>query len=395
MNNVIFHIGMSKTGTTAIQKFLNLCDELSICNYFYKRDESVSYDTPTSGNGMELWRCIKSSKPDQAYEVLQSHFSSGFVPIISSENLCNFTSDEWRMLLEVIGACGSQSEFIVFIRDALPWSLSAYDQLIKRNGCSLPFEKWYLAITSIYQPLLDLYDVIGAAQIRAIHYEEGERNLLRKFFSALEFSDEFLERLPSKQVTNRSLSQLERQVLREINGKAGDLLSTQISDALIRRHHVPSEKESLSKSVKKDFILKYQHEVDMVNQLFFQGEPIVSVIPPDFQDSEEPEGSSAQLAIKDEGAEREEIYKTVISVMTDYLGCYRNESVIRHTTIIHTLCLNLEKYLNGGADSRIGLPVDFNPFAYAILNSDVVLAGVDPIQHFLAYGIKDGRPYKW
>lgn len=40
------------------------------------------------------------------------------------------------------------------------------------------------------------------------------------------------------------------------------------------------------------------------------------------------------------------------------------------------------------------LPTDFDAAVYLKLNSDVAKAGVDPIKHYLNYGIKEGRRYR-
>lgn len=40
------------------------------------------------------------------------------------------------------------------------------------------------------------------------------------------------------------------------------------------------------------------------------------------------------------------------------------------------------------------LPVDFAPEVYLLLNEDVRLAGFDPIDHYIACGLKEGRAYK-
>jgi hypothetical protein len=40
------------------------------------------------------------------------------------------------------------------------------------------------------------------------------------------------------------------------------------------------------------------------------------------------------------------------------------------------------------------LPVDFDPHEYLSVNDDVRIAGVDPVEHYLTYGITEGRAYK-
>lgn len=42
----------------------------------------------------------------------------------------------------------------------------------------------------------------------------------------------------------------------------------------------------------------------------------------------------------------------------------------------------------------VEIPADFDPSIYLELHADVKKAGVDPIQHYLQFGIKEGRAYK-
>lgn len=40
------------------------------------------------------------------------------------------------------------------------------------------------------------------------------------------------------------------------------------------------------------------------------------------------------------------------------------------------------------------LPADFEPALYLDLNPDVAKANADPVKHYLAHGIEEGRKYK-
>lgn len=45
-------------------------------------------------------------------------------------------------------------------------------------------------------------------------------------------------------------------------------------------------------------------------------------------------------------------------------------------------------------DKDSGLPSDFDPEAYLLLNPDVRMAGMDPVHHYLQHGRKENREYK-
>jgi len=41
-----------------------------------------------------------------------------------------------------------------------------------------------------------------------------------------------------------------------------------------------------------------------------------------------------------------------------------------------------------------GLPADFDPEYYLVINADVKEAGLDPVQHYLNFGRAEGRIYR-
>lgn len=53
----------------------------------------------------------------------------------------------------------------------------------------------------------------------------------------------------------------------------------------------------------------------------------------------------------------------------------------------------IERFRTGGP-VPVPLPSDFDPKIYLRLHADVASAGVDPAQHYLSYGRREGRAYK-
>lgn len=279
MRKVIIHIGMPKTGTTYIQNTLgrtNIIENI----YSYKTKKNNNYDNATAGNGFELYTFIKRGDINEASKIIKTHFNDKLTPIISSEALWSCDEVMWKNLLESLSNIGATADFIVFIRDALPWCISLYDQGIKRHGVYKSFKEWYSEIDSIYGSLITLARIVPMDSIRAVHYEEGEKKLLTKFFKALKESKEFINSFEEdSQINNRSLTNLERHIMKEVNKRTGDIISTKISDALLRNRDLLSEKISVSESTKQEFIDRYQHEVDLVNKVIFGNKKTIKVFP--------------------------------------------------------------------------------------------------------------------
>ena len=45
-------------------------------------------------------------------------------------------------------------------------------------------------------------------------------------------------------------------------------------------------------------------------------------------------------------------------------------------------------------DEIFDLPSDFDPKIYLLLHEDVKEAGMDPVRHYLDFGINENRPYR-
>ena len=46
-------------------------------------------------------------------------------------------------------------------------------------------------------------------------------------------------------------------------------------------------------------------------------------------------------------------------------------------------------------DEIFDLPSDFDPKIYLLLHEDVKEAGIDPVRHYLDFGINENRPYQF
>ncbi len=98
MGKIYMHIGLSKTGSSAIQAFLALnIAKLNEVGFEFPESPDIENEQPfqtTSGNGSYFIRCIKEGRINELEDKLKSYISGKKDVIISSE-VISFLFDEY------------------------------------------------------------------------------------------------------------------------------------------------------------------------------------------------------------------------------------------------------------------------------------------------------------
>lgn len=90
------------------------------------------------------------------------------------------------------------------------------------------------------------------------------------------------------------------------------------------------------------------------------------------------------------------IHETIVEMeeISKQLSFVRNlEKKIRKKIIIEN-CNKLKGIAKHAYLNRGDLPAGFDPLHYLLLNPDVLIAGADPVQHYLEFGKKENRKYQ-
>src|ERR1700688_4389945 len=95
-----FHTGTWKTGSTALQVYLN-------CNRDRLADAGISYEFQpqadhAAGNGRHLWECLLGHHvaPDTLCGLLEDYLAGRAAAVCSSEDFTGFGSREWQQLFD-------------------------------------------------------------------------------------------------------------------------------------------------------------------------------------------------------------------------------------------------------------------------------------------------------
>jgi hypothetical protein len=380
---IFFHCGAGKTGSSALQAFLNVNKSaLNICGISYMNNPEVSrQDEITSGNGGLLLAELQNpNTTEKALDfAIESYFLNNLEAICSSELLSWLTDADWLKVKESCDRLQINAVCVSFIRSVQSCYLSAYHQMVKRHGEYRSFEEFVEITPNIYNHLKHvkaITKVFGKENIRVLHYESTKKSMDRAFFSAIDRKCESLDRSILNQTINRSLSNHELRVLKKVNRISGDIFSQNISDMLIYAR--PNLHMSIEKNAEVGLIMAKRHDadIDWVNITYFKGESILTV------DSSQSTNDVVTVIPEDE----------ILKVDDDVLIWCIHKLATLQENITAAMGADVAKLIQIIMDQSPEIARDFFDIDYYLkTNPDVAEAGVDPTTHYFENGMFEGR----
>ena len=176
---------------------------------------------------------------------------------------------------------GIEVRVIFFVRDALPYCLSAYDQGIKEGWITTQFADNGLTAEWLHpKALRNLVGVFPPSRLRVLHYESERQNLLRAFFRAVGVSSPLISPLGSEiGFLNRSLTRETRDLLLQINQDQNNRIFSEVLNHGLQAAYPDASAERLP--IPTDLMEKlsdrFAGDVDWINKTFFQGARIVGL----------------------------------------------------------------------------------------------------------------------
>lgn len=239
------HIGCGKTGSSALQVWLNnqadVLFKLGVYYPVYSGNKLDAYAI-TSGNGVRLASADQAGQLATFVEQIAQSPSDKI--LLSSEHFQNFSDSTLNTLKQAAALHGLRISIIAYARDVYDVVYSLYLQGVKRHLEHRRFREVAMQRSNIQQ-----FDVIaryrhcfGDANIQVLHYDtERKRGLDISMCEALGIAPAAVPPMAPAKV-NRSLDVFEAELLRIANhqyvqafGKSGGgaSFSARISDYLI------------------------------------------------------------------------------------------------------------------------------------------------------------------
>lgn len=234
MKKLFIHIGLSKTGSSAIQSWLSFnTAQLHEQGFDYADLNPAAKDGKiTSGNGVPLFRACDQEKWGLAEDLIRNtYFVDNTKAIISSETLQSLSPEAINAIKNICSQNGIDTHVIAYARSAYELLYSNYLQGIKRHGFSFKFgERQGLG----YKPqraFLENYYNVFQTRLQVINYDVVKDDIFTSFSELLMLDSRKLT-VKNKKV-NRSVTMLEADTLRYLNSLHGGVFSKEISDYLL------------------------------------------------------------------------------------------------------------------------------------------------------------------
>ena len=410
MNNrtLILHAGGSKTGSSAIQNFLELSsDSLRAHGFNYLNLVSIKSEYQIqSGNGAPLYAALIASDSSEGEidRILLSFVGNCEQAICSSEFFSDMDAAGWRQLRESAMRLRLNLRIVLFVRNVIPFFQSAYDQAIKCHGEWRPFAICVAeAVWQHGRVLRLLAGEFAKSDIELVHYDGlGQHQLVERFLRVIGMESTFELALKDRsRRVNRSLTEAERDLLRSINRSLGPEYAGQFFEKLVRtKPECFTNGAKVDAEVQSDLLVRYRDDVDWINQNWFDGRDVVGVLPL------QPAGMLAALRKpKDPVTGQDPEYKQghiAADVATHHEDL--NDDLLRWCVSKFQLSIDIGinavvvqmRRIDWDNANHPSIPENFDPVAYLLLNIDVLKADSRPFGHYIEYGqFEDARPWEW
>jgi len=241
-NGLLLHVGVFKTGTTALQEALRAAGPALT-------EAGVLYRGPASW--VPRWKSllvlVAENKPggqwQQMVAAVNGHEGRAMV---SSENLCGATPREAATVVGKLGA-GRPVKVLITVRSLSGLLASTWQQLLKR-GLTLPFEDWLHKTFDNVESVEELFWRRNNFPWQVSKWGElvGEENVIlavsdKKFPTRnLEIVEQLLGVAPGTVTlnpdtrSNRSMSFAEAELLRRLNLQVGEKLRRESYRRMVR-----------------------------------------------------------------------------------------------------------------------------------------------------------------
>lgn len=376
---IYLHCGLPKTGTTYMQSIF----KKEFPKYGINYETKLIQCSDASGNGYILFEALTGAlKVEDLGLLLLNYFDKYSSSLCSSEFLCFLNKCEIQRLVEECEKNNIKPVFIVYVRNPVEYTLSSYDQCLKKEFELRSISEWLSGeIVKPYNFLI-LLNELGGLEVRVLNYNQNKGRLLESILEAMDVIDFPSESFSfdSNIISNRSLSNIERELLRKVNALYSrefldEFLNLSLSDHVDRSVCFFSDANPVPFSEIKHH---FKNIIASINELYLKDCNRINMnyMDPDDVSIEKLEAEFTRVANL--------LLNTILST-----------TVSINNNLIEMVKARLKSISNEEFDANYAdIPVDFDPQTYLLLNLDVLISGMDPRLHYSKYGRCELRGYK-
>ncbi|RST86277.1 hypothetical protein EJC49_11265 [Aquibium carbonis] len=374
---IIIHIGLPKTGSSAIQAFLSRNVEALAL-------QGISYPSPESAQVLGAGACTGNLLHVMQRRATADHFSGtvpervdAYLDVTIEESISTSGTDTVLLSGEFLGAWVTPGRIaalqalsrrhevliVAFVRDLYDWQVSGWKQRVKANGETRDLSEYVEAVIEggggVLRRLPQFLD--SGLDCRLLNYDHHKQALIRAFLHVIGADPDAPELLlEADRLDNPSISYWQAtQVGMAVRHTGSSRLAALLLDRF--RSEKDPRKDPVIGDVDRRLLEAHREIVSRINRLLPEGHELRRT-------------PREGMALGDVGFSAEDMTRFMQTVRLVLDGPELRPSVDRAR--------------------QEGLPGDFDPYEYLLRNPDVAAAKVDPAEHYLTYGRFEGRTYR-
>ncbi|MDD2828456.1 MAG: hypothetical protein PHW18_02650 [Sulfuricurvum sp.] len=281
MKKIYLHIGCGKTGSSALQLWLNhnanFLEKNGLSYPLFGQKRLGEYDI-SSGNAAGVTNAIMEGKGEEFFTNLLRHINDNQDILLSSEAFQRLNNSQLIELKLLFTRLNLEPVIIAYVRDVYDMMYSSYLQLIKRHLYTNTFSNYAILCHSLQQfsVVRNWHSVFD--NIKVIHYDTAKSQLDKSFLEAIDRTNLNVPAINENKV-NRSLTLQEAELLRYVNqlyisrgkGMREDICSL-ISDRLIKANPEKQTPIYYSEKIHQHIEKVFSKDIDWINNTFFNKE---------------------------------------------------------------------------------------------------------------------------
>ena len=280
MNRHLYlHIGLHKTGSSAIQSWLaRHAQELKRAGVSFTGFKPSAADGDISnGNGPALGKIILAanaesleSPPAEWTILIDSYFGGLSRAIVSSEMLSQLKEKDVARLASWCQLAGVELRVLAYVRHIYDHCYSAYQQHVKQNAYTRTFLEYSREYNNFQCRQIERWHAAIPDSLTVASYDHEKENLIGHFTKWANIGD--VNSVPSisgHDKVNRSLCFHELELLRKLNAMHGGRLSTEIYKRMIQEDPNRKQDYSFSPTIYNEFVERFSPEIEEFNATHF------------------------------------------------------------------------------------------------------------------------------
>jgi hypothetical protein len=300
MRRLILHMGLPKTGTTALQVWCvrnrGWLQQRGVWYPPFRSDARAMDGGSHVGNGIPLMRYLRPESATHA-DAPQRVLRQVRAELTRTDAKTVLYSNEWlfgqhrpeqlRALRDALAETGVTLQTVVYLRDIVGLALSAYAQQVQTRLVATTFGE-YVGSSGALPPTFGIHwqatlermlADVGPEHVVVRHYDSNRHRLVEDFLEVLRIGDRPDGAGDAASVYNRTLTVREIEWKRYLNARITTRAESRRLGAAISQLPAPSEGERLGATAADVAALRrFDHQVDWLNRTFFGGEPVLSIL---------------------------------------------------------------------------------------------------------------------